>query len=55
MTAFLIFFRFAGGFVTVPPVGSAWVDLIEWYIFKLFLLVSFGCALWQILKQKLKG
>jgi fumarate reductase subunit D len=54
ITALDIAIAFEGGFVTASPPGSDWVDLIEWYIFKLFLLVSFVYTLWQVLKHKLK-
>jgi hypothetical protein len=40
--------------VHTPP-GFDWFDLIEWYAFKLTLLVSFLYTLYQVLKHKLKG
>jgi hypothetical protein len=36
------------------PPFSDWFDLVEWYIFKLFLLASFLWALYEIFKNKLK-
>jgi hypothetical protein len=39
--------------VHTPP-GFDWFGLIEWYAFKLTLLVSFLYTLYQVLKRKLK-
>jgi hypothetical protein len=37
--------------VHTPPVLD-WFDLIEWYAFRLFLLVTFLYTLWQLFKHK---
>jgi hypothetical protein len=39
--------------VHTPP-GLDWFDIIEWYAFKLTLLISFLYTLYQVLKRKLK-
>jgi hypothetical protein len=39
--------------MSVPPF-SDWFELVEWYIFKFFLLASFLWALYEIVKTKLK-
>jgi len=37
------------------PLGLDWFDLIEYYAFRLTLLISFLYTLYQVLKHKLKG
>lgn len=49
-----ISFSREGDCVHTPP-GLDWIDLIEWYAFRLFLLLSFLYTLWQLAKHKLKG
>ena len=40
--------------MNTPP-GLDWFDLIEYYAFRLVLLISFLYTLWEVLKRKLKG
>lgn len=37
------------------PPGLDWIDLIEYYAFRLTLLISFLYTLYEVLKHKLKG
>jgi len=39
--------------LNVPP-GLDWIELIEYYAFRLVLLISFLFTLYKVLKQKLK-
>jgi hypothetical protein len=39
----------------MPPPNFDWFDLIEYYAFRLVLLISFLYTLYQVLKHKLKG
>lgn len=36
------------------PPGFDWFDLIEYYAFRIVLLVTFLWTLWQVLRKKLK-
>ena len=37
------------------PLGFDWFDIIEYYAFRVMLLISFLYTLYQILQHKLKG
>jgi hypothetical protein len=39
----------------VPPPNFDWFDLIEYYAFRVVLLISFLYTLYEVLKRKLKG
>jgi hypothetical protein len=39
--------------VHTPP-GLDWFELVEWYAFRIVLLISFLWTLYQVLIQKLK-
>lgn len=41
--------------VTTPPPNLDWFDLIEYYAFRVVLLISFLWTLFEVLKRKLKG
>jgi hypothetical protein len=46
----------AGKEICVPtPPNFDWFDLIEYYAFRLTLLISFIYTLYEVLKRKLKG
>jgi len=38
-----------------PPPNFDWFDLVEYYAFRLTLLISFIYTLYDVLKRKLKG
>ena len=51
----LLGFDFLDTETTMPPPNFDWFDLIEYYAFRLVLLISFLYTLYEVLKHTLKG